>query len=449
MTFAKRLLVGSALGLAAAAGAQAADLPAKSALPVEYVRVCSAYGSGFFYVPGTDSCLKIGGRVRAEMLYVDPLTRADDTLGFRVRGRIQLDNRTATAYGLLRAFVRFEITRVSGLPFGQLGTISTTPAVAQAYVQFAGLTAGQVTSFFSNPDLPVVHMGTIRYDDAPDVALLAYTYSFGNGLSASLSVEDGLGRRQLNSFTPIATTAALTPAGQMLPDVVANLRYAGTWGSVQLAGALHQIRDDGVANSTVNGVFVPGRPFAGTEYGYAVGVQGSVNLPMIAPSDSAWYALTYVDGALSYLGFGTYNASRFGAGLVSTPAVDVFVNPLTNEISKAKGYSIAGGFNHYWTPTFRSSVFGSYARVEYSNGATAIGPLGNVTGLPDFSEWRLGASTFWMPVSGFAAGAEVIYINANPQGRILTTQAGAAGSLTRLIGADSAIEGRLRLQRDF
>jgi hypothetical protein len=43
------------------AGAQAADLPTRKAAPVEYVRICDAYGAGFFYIPGTDTCLKVGG----------------------------------------------------------------------------------------------------------------------------------------------------------------------------------------------------------------------------------------------------------------------------------------------------------------------------------------------------------------------------------------------------
>ena len=66
MKLVKSLLLGSAAGLAAIAGAQAADLPAKKAVAVEYVRVCSAYGAGFFYIPGTETCLRIGGRVRAD-----------------------------------------------------------------------------------------------------------------------------------------------------------------------------------------------------------------------------------------------------------------------------------------------------------------------------------------------------------------------------------------------
>ena len=50
------------------AGAQAADLPIK-AKAVEYVRVCSLYGAGFYYIPGTDTCIKLGGYLRADVLF--------------------------------------------------------------------------------------------------------------------------------------------------------------------------------------------------------------------------------------------------------------------------------------------------------------------------------------------------------------------------------------------
>ena len=65
MKMVKSLLLGSAAGLVAVAGAQAADLPVK-AKPVEYVKVCSLYGAGFWYVPGTDTCLKVGSYVRVQ-----------------------------------------------------------------------------------------------------------------------------------------------------------------------------------------------------------------------------------------------------------------------------------------------------------------------------------------------------------------------------------------------
>lgn len=41
-------------------------LPA-SAQPVEYVRICDAYGAGWFYIPGTEQCLKAAtGEIRFE-----------------------------------------------------------------------------------------------------------------------------------------------------------------------------------------------------------------------------------------------------------------------------------------------------------------------------------------------------------------------------------------------
>ena len=65
MKMVKSLLLGSAAGLIAVAGAQAADLPVK-AKAVEYVKICSLYGVGYYYIPGTDTCIKIGGYVRLE-----------------------------------------------------------------------------------------------------------------------------------------------------------------------------------------------------------------------------------------------------------------------------------------------------------------------------------------------------------------------------------------------
>ena len=60
MKMVKSLLLGTAAGLVAVAGAQAADMPVKAA-PVQYVKICSLYGDGFYYIPGTDTCLKMGG----------------------------------------------------------------------------------------------------------------------------------------------------------------------------------------------------------------------------------------------------------------------------------------------------------------------------------------------------------------------------------------------------
>jgi hypothetical protein len=57
------LLLSVALSSAHAQGTTDEGDPA-----VEYVRVCDAFGTGFFYIPGTETCLKINGRVRFEIV---------------------------------------------------------------------------------------------------------------------------------------------------------------------------------------------------------------------------------------------------------------------------------------------------------------------------------------------------------------------------------------------
>ena len=113
MKMVKSLLLGSAAGLAAVTAGQAADLPVK-AKPVEYVKICSIYGAGFYYMPGTDLCIKIGGWVRAEAMYGNDSgsftwgpfngvanNRSTNNMDFRARGYITADVRNQTEYGTI------------------------------------------------------------------------------------------------------------------------------------------------------------------------------------------------------------------------------------------------------------------------------------------------------------------------------------------------------------
>jgi hypothetical protein len=422
MKLAKSLFLGSVAGLAAVAGAQAADLPAKKAAAVEYVRVCSTYGAGFFYIPGTETCLRVGGRVRAEVAYVEPNDREDDSIGFRARGRIQLDARTATAYGLLRTFVRFDITHNTGVYGGD------TAIVDQAFVQFGGLTAGRTVSFFDNSDLPTGHFGTLRFSDAPTVNAFAYTFSFGNGFSATIAAEEG-------RYGP-AVDLPLAEAGQRMPDLVANVKYAGTWGSAQISGALHQQRSNVLTAANLP-VGVPAAligTIPDTEYGWSVTAQGSINLPALAAGDALWLAATYADGALGYLGFGSAAAATsFGGLRTNIAVVDAFIDA-DGDISTGEGWSIAGGLRHYWTPTIRQNVFGSYADVSYDGFRSGFGGL-------DFNEWRAGTNVIWSPVAGLDLGVEVIYSRLDSDAPVVFNGL--------LDDEDDAWEGRIRVQRDF
>src|ERR1700751_4028834 len=108
----KSLILGSAAGLIAMSGAQAADLPVK-AKAVEYVRICSLYGAGFYYIPGTDTCIKIGGYLRVDVGLNGgdfgnningrggAENRLRDYYVSRSRTDLSVDTLTATEYGVL------------------------------------------------------------------------------------------------------------------------------------------------------------------------------------------------------------------------------------------------------------------------------------------------------------------------------------------------------------
>src|SRR5471032_2803718 len=121
MKMVKRLILGSAASLLALGGAQAADLPVK-AKAVEYVRICSLYGAGFYYIPGTDTCIRIGGAIRLDVAFHGGIYDAPFWQGgangaqlwtqnwYQNRERLNLteDTRTATEYGVLRTYANLQ-----------------------------------------------------------------------------------------------------------------------------------------------------------------------------------------------------------------------------------------------------------------------------------------------------------------------------------------------------
>ena len=203
MKMVKSLLLGSAATLIAVAGAQAADLPVK-AKAVEYVKVCSLYGAGFYYIPGTDTCIKIGGFVRTEWNHnaagsfnptvnEDPglYTRRTDVLVNRTRGLFSFDVRSQTEYGTLRSYVRAGWQWTSNTD--TTGGSSTTVYLDRAFIQFAGFTFGKTQSFFDVPDIADMTYQT-EYSrnntGGSGTPVFAYTAMLGNGVTCLLYTSD-------------------------------------------------------------------------------------------------------------------------------------------------------------------------------------------------------------------------------------------------------------------
>ena len=139
----KSLLIGSAAALAAVSGAQAADaIVAAEPEPMEYVRVCDAFGAGFFYIPGTETCLKIGGYVRTQLDYVDGTGAGGNDWETFVRAQITLDAREDTEYGTLRSFISVRSEAAGGF--------ATATYLDEGYIDIAGLRVGYFNNWWDD-----------------------------------------------------------------------------------------------------------------------------------------------------------------------------------------------------------------------------------------------------------------------------------------------------------
>jgi porin-like protein len=483
MKMVKSLLLGSAAGLVAVAGAQAADLPVK-AKPVEYVKICPQYGAGFWYVPGTNTCIKIGSYVRYQwewdasggQIYRSGanarFTRTDTPdLEHRIRGVISVDTRTATEWGQLRGFVRV----------GAEQTHPTTPAegvfMDRAFIQFGGFTVGRAESFFD-----LVSLARYNYLNnyfhgnmgATGQGVFAYTFQFGGGFSASLSAEDGgadaAGAAGVNSRTrgkftlDLDTAGAFTNQGAVatdngsyaMPDLVGNVRVDQSWGSAMIKAALHQNRG-GYYTSFPTGAGVSCTVAAGTsnttqcghpddKMGYALGAGVAFNIPGL-PGDSISVEGAWAKGAIGYtVRAGSWRMWGDGRSLgIGLGEDSVFRNGTDLELTES--WSIIAAGEHRWTPEWRTSIYGGYAAINYTErqkdmicGRNGFTPVA-ITGLaiancdPDNNFWVIGTRTQWNPHPFLDIGLDVSYHRHNTAfaGAGVTTLDGARAAGTVII----------------
>ena len=169
----------------------------------QYVKICSLYGAGFYYIPGTDMCLKIGGWVRFEDAYRGGNSLTFQQLGpgfqntrtatndnvMRTRGYITADARSQSEYGTIRSYIAVGVNFDS--PAG--GSNATGFSSNRAFIQFAGFTFGLTQSFydfFSTPATSYFAAYPASDSGDPGWKAAAYTAQFGNGLSATISLEE-------------------------------------------------------------------------------------------------------------------------------------------------------------------------------------------------------------------------------------------------------------------
>jgi hypothetical protein len=347
----KSLLLGSAAAMVAVSGARAADAIIAEPEPVEYVRVCDVYGAGFFYIPGTETCLRISGYVWYQIgasgfddplvdtpAYVGGSTIADGWLK-TTRARVNFDARSETEWGTLRGFIRYQAN------WGSPGTgpFSDGPVGAdQAFFELGGFYGGYTESAWAatlngGASNWGSHSWGGMYYGYAQRHQIGYNFTGGNGFFGTISLEDD----------------ALAGDGYM-PDVVAKLGVNQGWGSAWVkAGyqdAINPLGDDG--------------------WGVGAGVQ--INVPN-APGSS-----------LRVLGYYADSDTRFSSG-----------SPYTSP-----EWSVLASYNHQFTPELGVSVAAQYFADLYVPG----------TDLSSGADgWGAELSVVWTPVTNFEVRTELHY----------------------------------------
>ncbi|MCQ8871063.1 MULTISPECIES: porin [unclassified Mesorhizobium] len=234
----KSLLLGSAAALIAVSGARAADaVVVAEPEPAEYVKICDVYGAGYFYIPGTETCLRIGGYLRYDMGVGDSgaLDGANnvadhmdgdrnDTYYKNMRFTLRTYTGQETELGTLKTFTetRFQFGNSSGDYTGdgtgwQAGNKATT--LNFAWIQLGGLRVGKDETVY---DQFIGYAGNVIQDTlipygVKDTNLISYYFDAGSGFTGVVSLEEGTGVNTIDSY---------------VPHVVGGLKYKGDWGAI-------------------------------------------------------------------------------------------------------------------------------------------------------------------------------------------------------------------------
>jgi len=305
----KSLLLGSAAALAVVSGAQAADaIVAAEPEPMEYVRVCDAFGTGYFYIPGTETCLKISGEVRFQYSWNSEGDGADDFGGnFSTRGRVVFEAKNDSEVGTIGSYIRLS---------GDSSEEDQDMDLDQAYITVGGFKAGYFLTWLDD-------VGTASEGDAfitnAKFDSISYLYasdafSVGLGLDelADDGFEDDLGVQGFASASLGAATVSLWGAydfdaeeGLVVGEVSADLGpgtfelYAGYASGISTYAQ--------VAEWTV---------------GAAYGFKATEKLT-ITPSVNYWSDVAFIDDNEAW-GAGILAEYQIASGLTASATVDYF-----------------------------------------------------------------------------------------------------------------------------
>ena len=325
--------------------------------------------------------------------------QGNDAANSNAELRLFADARNSTEYGVLRTFARINWIRSSGGDdnsgsqprrgqfFGGSGgysNLQTGFSGSEAFIQLGGLLAGRTTS--SSFVGPSALQFTTQNPSNGRVNQIGYTASLGSGISLSAAIEDAAELRQGISGASRTTTTTTASVAQKVilqadlaaagvtkisgsagndvaigdivssgvktttaaaipnnvPDAVVSFDVAQSWGTVKIAGVLHNVAPGGADTA------------ASSKTGYALTGQAKINLPMIAAGDNIQLFGAYGVGAAGRT-IGntatdtTYDNYSYGVGRVNGGLYDGVQTATT--LTLTKSYSYGAQFQHFFAPT--------------------------------------------------------------------------------------------------
>jgi hypothetical protein len=492
------------------------------------VRVCSLYGAGFWYIPSTDTCIKISGYLRVDTTingggaHGQPAWNGDSGQGNRLydrfvsRSRMALtfDTRTATEYGVLRTFAQ------ANFQFNNFGstnpsTVSAAPtalgglngsllngvgggyvAVEYIFIQFAGFTFGKSASAYATPwqgfpsNITSYLMGGQNTDTG--VNNIQYTAQFGNGLSASIGLDDPTVYERTplyNLSIPGAIgangTGSNAYAGWTVPDIVGNIRVDQAWGLFQWSAAAHDVSGSyntlGAGAVPTTASVLSGHP--DSKFGYATMIGFDFKNIPTGTGDDFKFDASYAKGATKYViataatspsfamfggvpgqfgwdGSVGFGATSDGLWLPTAAGGDGTIHLTTS-------WGVRGAFTHNWDPYWSTAIYGAYSSVSYDGVAKGMycadfavshsgqGAVATTTGAytcnPDFNVAQLGTITRWTPVKNLTFSGELQWVHLNQKMQGSSVFAAAAPQPTALyqFKDQDTLLLQVRAQRNF
>jgi Porin subfamily len=495
------------------------------------VKVCSLYGQGFYYIPGTETCIKLGGFLRVEWdanaggsftTFTNGANaqffRGGDQLTTRSRAVLTGDVREQTAYGTLRAYfaggwqyttndaptlsLAGSSVASGGGAASSANTNNSNAYLLRAFVQWGGFTLGKTASFFDFfSTSKYTHQTNFLWQEFGGVGIntWGYTQQLGNGLAASIAVEDntffahpvrdlqqaftgtatigGTGGAFGGTFFPIQvaggpTNGTFNNAGFQVPDIVGSLRVDQAWGGAQVALALHDNRTRYYQN-TANGL-TAGVAHPGDKWGWAGMAGVELNLANVgwAKGDTLAVQSQYCVGTSEHcydnsgsrqadLAWSLVNTNRIGLGWLDDGFESNIAATGATGIQLSTAWNVVAAIQHYWVPDLRTSLYGAYATWKANSSAVdalvcapahAANAAVSASGCADWAAWQIGSRTIWNPTRNLDIGVDVVYSDLNKSafdGAKVTFAPAGVASNTFTVGSAHVVSAIARVQYNF